>query len=469
MLRLFILMIFCLCIAVPAAAADKTLPEWAVLIYMFGQDRTTYSDARKNAALLEQTGSTEKTQILLELGLDEKHGNSSHYDADPKTIRRYLIKKADASAAENSDGLRSAPEYENSGVDMYLMEDLGDFIKWAKEKHPAKHYMLMLWSSYTNTPLRCMSACYAYREHIPAIAAAKEIKSAGGVDVIAIDSNGLQSADWLYEMQGTAKYAVGTESSLIVSGYSYEKLFEALNGDSITPLKAAEAVAYAYVANTEAETNERDSKFSSFSSTQGYSQSVVDMAQLSALKKKTEAFAKAVMASGKKEQALEILKKSLYFKDSRPSRHDFSPYAADIYDFADEAEKNCADKKIISAAKALKEQINKTVLLNLKKDSESMWNDDMNIPFSRSGGIAVSLPRSERRYFHNFKWNKESGTWDKFRKWIYSLENSGSTNKGTPFSHSPCVSNTVTGTPGYYSCGKNAGKMDKAYGIKSEN
>ena len=53
------------------------------------------------------------------------------------------------------------------------------------------------------------------------MAVAREIKSAGGVDVLAIDSGGLQSADWLYELQGTAKYAVGTEGDNVVYGYSY--------------------------------------------------------------------------------------------------------------------------------------------------------------------------------------------------------------------------------------------------------
>ena len=483
MIRFFLLIIFFLCAAVPvtasetktagtkadetpaAVASEKKLPEWSVLVYMFGQDKTTYKNARSKAALLEQTGSSEKTNILLEIGLDKKRGNIAHYDNDPKTVRRYFLKKATDDEKENSDGLKSVPEYESSGVDMYLMEDLGSFIKWAKEKHPAKHYMLMLWSRYVYTPLRCMNACYAYREDIPAIAVARELKSAGGVDVLAIDSDGLQSADWLYELRGAADYVVGTESNKMVSGYSYSKLFDALNAGGVEPLKAAEAVAYAYVANTDAVNDEMNSEFSSFSSTQGYSQSVVYMAQLPKLKKKADAFVKAIMASAKKEQALEILEKSLYFKDDRPARYDFSPFAVDIYDFATEAEKNFTDKKILSTAKALKEQVNKTVLFNLKKDSENMWNVRENISLSRSAGISVSLPRATRRYYHTSEWNKKGSTWDKFRKWIYSVEDSGSPNNGIPFSHDPCIPNTVTGTPGYYSCGQNACRMDKVYGI----
>ena len=467
MMRFLILMTLCLFISVPANSADKSLPEWSVLVYMYGQDRTTYNNARKNAAALEQIGSTEKVNLLLELGLAKDHGNYSHYDSDPRIVRRYLLKNSDSGSEANSDGLKSAPEYENSDVDMYLMEDLGAFIKWAKEKHPARHYMLMLWSSYVNHPLRCMNTCYAYREDIPAMAVAREIKSAGGVDVLAIDSGGLQSADWLYELQGTAKYAVGTEGDNVVYGYSYSQLFSNLNSGGITPLKAAEFVAYAYADNSDKENNGRNDDFSSFSSTQGYSQSVVDMGQINALKKKTEAFAKAVMSNSSKEDALGTLEKSLYFKDSRPNRYGFSPITVDIYDFAVETEKSLKDKKVLSAASSLKKQINKTVMLNLKKDSESMWGDN-NVPFSRSGGISVSLPRVPRRYYGHFIWNKPGVTWYNFRKWIYSIENSEAGSGRHSYASDSCTSNTVTGTPGYYSCGKNKGKMDKIYGITGE-
>ena len=187
----------------------------------------------------------------------------------------------------------------------------------------------------------------------------------------------------------------GTESNNMVSGYTYEKLFADLEGESVPPLKAAEFVAYSYTDNTDSRNND----FSSYSSTQGYAQSVVDMNQISALKKKADAFAKAFISSDKKETALEILEKSLYFQDNRPSRHGFSPFSVDIYDFAVETEKKSDNKKLKSAAKALRDQIGKTVLLNLKKDTEGMWNERNNVAFSRSGGISVSLPRVPRRYY----------------------------------------------------------------------
>lgn len=464
MRRFLTMIVLSLSMSVPAIAADKALPEWSVLVYMYGQDRTTYSMAKKNAAALEQIGSTAKTNILLELGLAKDHGNYAPYDSDPRVVRRYFLKKAGDSDKDNSDGLKTTPEYENSEVDMYLMEDLGDFIKWAKEKHPARHYMLMLWSNYVNHPLRCMNTCFAYREDIPAVAVAREIRKAGGVDVLAIDSDGLQAADWLYELRGTAKYVVGTESNNMVSGYTYEKLFADLEGESVPPLKAAEFVAYSYTDNTDSRNND----FSSYSSTQGYAQSVVDMNQISALKKKADAFAKAFISSDKKETALEILEKSLYFQDNRPSRHGFSPFSVDIYDFAVETEKKSDNKKLKSAAKALRDQIGKTVLLNLKKDTEGMWNERNNVAFSRSGGISVSLPRVPRRYYGYFKWNKSGGAWDNFRKWIYSADDSNPANSKYSYASDSCTSNTITGTPGYYSCGKTKGKMDRVYGIDEQ-
>lgn len=383
MLRLLILFIAFAMQASYALASETKLHEWAILVYLDGQDQHTCSNAEAKARRLEAIGSTDKVSILLETSILDRNNPGAE-----KTAGRYFLKKS-----TDTYHFSSKPDEEIKNADMQNMKELASFIKWAKKNYPAKKYMLLLWTRHYDMPLRC-PGCYLYRENLKASETADAIREAGGIDVLGIDSDGLQSAEWLYEFDGAARYAVGSVDKMLLTGYNFEDFFEKLNDNpGSNPKKAAEYLAKAFV-------SEIDRLSSSGQPVaQGYAQSVADLSKMKALKKKTDYFAAVLKAEKDKRKIKELLNNSLVLADGN---------AIELCDFAKAVTDNGSDKKIVRAAKALISQINKTVILNLAKDNpKSYWVK--NLPLSRSCGISVSLPKRQTDSLGR-SWS--GGSWD---------------------------------------------------------
>lgn len=443
MMKLMFFFMFAIA-AGPAMAEEAAVPEWGILVYSNGQDKTSKSSAEKKAAILENQGSSKNVSILLELGLMDNVST-----VDPKIVRRYVLKKHSHGDLESREDikLKTPAEYEREGIDMQRLDDLEDFIKWAKKVSPAKHYALILWSRYANYPLRCMNTCFAYKEDISAEKTADAIKKAGGVDIIVMDAPMLQTADWIYEFDGAAKYYVGAQGYPPENGYLSGELLKKLNKGSVSPMQAADffaALAEKQVLDDEQQ--ERKKRTSNvYISTAGYSYSMADISVIASVKKEAEQLALAIMESKQQKEAAEALSNTLSFDKGR---------IIDLLDFSLQAEKYISDKKVSDAANNLKEQIKKTVKANYKRDEKLSFRDD--ILYSRSGGISVFLPEIPRRDHFSRKWNVKDGTWETFRRWIYSIDENSSSSKlngeKNPFESQPCVYNTVTGRSGYYTC-----------------
>ena len=137
--RLALLPVF-LFAACAAFAAEK---EWTVMAYLNGNsDIEKYCLEKVN--YLEQAGSTDKVNFVVELARMRGQREDDISDGDWTGARRYLL------ARDGDMGhIASAALQSFGNTDMADWRHLADFISWAKQNYPAKHYVLIVFGHAT--------------------------------------------------------------------------------------------------------------------------------------------------------------------------------------------------------------------------------------------------------------------------------------------------------------------------------
>jgi len=183
-------------------ASIKEPAEWTIMVYINGKNNLE-EFALKDINEMEMVGSTDKINIVVELGRMDGYDAS---DGDWKGVRRYLVKKDSDSSKINS-----------LLVEDLGMKDMGDynslisFGKWAKEKFPAKRYMLVVWnhgSGWTKGGKPIITKGISYDEqsgnHINTPQLGLALKEIGKVDVYGSDACLMQMAEVDYEIKDYA-------------------------------------------------------------------------------------------------------------------------------------------------------------------------------------------------------------------------------------------------------------------------
>ncbi|RYZ63607.1 MAG: hypothetical protein EOP09_17385 [Proteobacteria bacterium] len=119
---------FCLFNAVAAHAAPVE-KEWTLLVYMNGfnsLDDFTTADLNE----MEKIGSTDQTSIVVQWA-----------SLQTKAVKRVYVTKD-----QDPDQVTS-PVVQNLGqTDMGDYRNLVEFVRWAHENYPAKHYFIDVWN-----------------------------------------------------------------------------------------------------------------------------------------------------------------------------------------------------------------------------------------------------------------------------------------------------------------------------------
>ena len=129
--------------ALEAAAKDaKAAPkEWTVMVFINGKNDLELAGLY-NVNQMEKIGSTKDMNIVVEQGrMKGQAGGDTDLDGDWTGSRRMLIKKD-----KNEEKITSPVLQEDKVVDMGDYKRALDFVKWSKEKYPAKRYMLIVWN-----------------------------------------------------------------------------------------------------------------------------------------------------------------------------------------------------------------------------------------------------------------------------------------------------------------------------------
>ena len=150
-LRHTLYLVFALLLLAVAPAADaQSAPnhdgdrEWTVLIFMNGKNNLE-PFAIQNFEQLAKIGSTNKVSFVVQLGRplirgDEQAGLKNIYDGW-SGARRYLVTRHQTPATGQEVEIVGGGE-----VDMGAPETLLQFLKWGKERYPAKRYAVVIWN-----------------------------------------------------------------------------------------------------------------------------------------------------------------------------------------------------------------------------------------------------------------------------------------------------------------------------------
>lgn len=124
-----------------APTSTQVAKDWTFMVFM-AADNNLEAGGELDMNEMETVGSNEKMNILVQLDRNGRYSQES--EMKWSGCRRYLIKK-DAQPKRVT-----SPMLEDLGpVDTATPESLLAFVKWAKQKYPARKYALILWNHGT--------------------------------------------------------------------------------------------------------------------------------------------------------------------------------------------------------------------------------------------------------------------------------------------------------------------------------
>ncbi len=222
--------------AVPASRAGA---DWTIMIYMNGKSNIEpFALADMNR--FETAGSTDKVNIVVELGRSRGLENDTDADGDWAGVRRYLVRKDD-------DGERiTSPVLADLGApDMGDWRQAARFVRWAREAYPARRYMLIIWDHgwgwidpvkpgenlEGGSGAKSISHDFETGNYIKTTEMGKILKEAGKVDVYASMACFMQMGEVAYELKGLADVIVGSEEVIQLPSFNFEDFLGAMASD----------------------------------------------------------------------------------------------------------------------------------------------------------------------------------------------------------------------------------------------
>jgi hypothetical protein len=376
-----------LSVPVPAPAIDKsavrTEAEWTIMDFINGKNNLE-PYALKDMNEMEQVGSTDKVNIVTETGLVSGYG-----DMPWTGTNRFLIKK------DNDTNTVTSPVVQSMGkVDMGDYKSVIDFVNWAKQNYPAKHYMLIIWnhgSGWDKSLPPAATKGISYDDetgnNINTPQMGLILKQVGGVDVYGSDACLMQMAEVDYELKDNVTYIVGSEETEPGDGYTYNDLLGPLAANpAMSPEDLGKLAVDAYANHYQQEGN------------QGSTQSLVKTSALPQFLTLMNNFASAMMKAGDKATVKTAISNAQSFAVS--DNHD-------IWHFADLMSNTSKNAAVKTAANALKSYISGTLILNNRPVGD----------YANAHGIAAYMPSyGFESSYNDLAWAKAS-QWDEFIKW----------------------------------------------------
>ena len=224
--------------------SEKEVADWTVLCYLCGSDlESSWGEGINDINQMLQSKRGKNVNVVIQTGGSSKwHG----FNISSKKNERLVLTDKTAKKV-----------YSESTRNMGKPETLSDFIKWAKENYPAKHYILDFWNhgggSVTGV---CFDELFEIDDegNVDSLTCSevKQALSDGGVnfDLFIFDcclSATIEIADAL---QNFGKYMVASEEFLIGGMMSYDKWLTTISETpDINPAELAVQIAKYYATN----------------------------------------------------------------------------------------------------------------------------------------------------------------------------------------------------------------------------
>jgi len=376
--------------------ADPKAPkEWTVMVFINAKNNLERFGL-KDMNEMEMIGSSSKVNIVVELGRMDGFDAS---DGDWKGTRRFLIAKDN-----DTSKISSIPVEDLGKVDMGDYNSLTAFGKWAKEKYPAKKYMMIVWnhgSGWTKGGPDLLTKGISYDDetghHINTPQLGLALKAMGKLDVYGSDACLMQMAEVVYEIKDSVDYIVGSEETEPGDGYTYDTL--------LAPLIARPAMSAAELAKlaVDAYSDHYESQAT------GYTQSYLKSSAIAQLLTLTNEFSYAITVAGEKDLA----------KSARDAAISFAVEEnKDLHHFASLVIAGTKDAEVKAKGQALMTFITSTLVQHhrSKNDPGSWWSGPKD--FSTTRGLAIYIPSgSVAGGYADLQWAKYSN-WDEFMLWL---------------------------------------------------
>ncbi len=384
----------------PEGGRPQAAPaEWTIMVFMNGKNDLEYF-AVEDLNEMESVGSTARINIVVEAGRMDGYDNS---DGNWKGTRRYFITR-DTDTAHVSSAV-----VENLGkVDMGDYKNLAAFGRWAKEKYPAKKYMLIVWNHGSGWKKSVKSSAKGISydaetgNHINTPQLGLALKEIGKVDVYGSDACLMQMAEVGYEIKDYADYIVGSEETEGSDGYPYDTFLAPLAArPEMTSVELARQAVDAY---------------SAYYKQRGpATQSVIKASALPGLVARVNAWTGAVMAAG--------LKSAVH-----TARGDAMTYAMlankDLYHFTTLVSYFTTNNAVKKATEALQTYIEGDLVVYNRYVRQEYPSGGWDYPadngqnYANSHGLAVYVPGSQAvgEGYNELAWAAASN-WDEFLAW----------------------------------------------------
>ncbi|OGR79128.1 MAG: hypothetical protein A2X32_11450 [Elusimicrobia bacterium GWC2_64_44] len=208
--------------------APAAIKEWTVMVFINGKNDLELAGLY-NVNMMEKVGSTKDLNIVVEQGrMKGQAGGDTDLDGDWTGARRMLVKKD-----KNENKITSTVLQEDKVVDMGDYKRAVDFVKWSKQRFPAKRYMLIIWNHGTGwMDPRMESKGISFDDetgnYIRTAQIGKILNEAGKVDILAFDACLMNMAEVAYEVKDQAQVIVGSEETVPGLGYPYDLFLGAI-------------------------------------------------------------------------------------------------------------------------------------------------------------------------------------------------------------------------------------------------
>lgn len=224
----------------PKSATQTSLKDWTVMVFINGKNNLELPGLF-NMSQMESVGSTDKVNIVVELGrMNGQQGDTAH-DGNWTGSRRYLVIKDN-----DPEKITSPILMKTENVDMGDYRRVVDFAKWTKRNFPARHYMLILWDHGTGwfdpqkakkgkTDTLFSAQAISFDDEtgnfIGTVQIGTLMKEIGKLDIVAFDACLMNMVEVAYEIKDYADIVIGAEENIPGYGYNYTGFLKAIVSD----------------------------------------------------------------------------------------------------------------------------------------------------------------------------------------------------------------------------------------------
>jgi len=406
--------------ATKAPAAPK---EWTVMVFINGKNNLEMAGLY-NVNQMEKIGSTKDMNIVVEQGrMNGQTSGDTDLDGNWTGSRRMLIKKD-----KDPNKITSAVLQEDKTVDMGDYKRAVDFVKWSKEKFPAKRYMLIIWNHGSGwMDPRKESKGISFDDETGNYIRTPQIglilKEAGKVDIIAFDACLMNMAEVAFEVKDNAQVIVGSEETVPGLGYPYDLFLGAMaKKPSLSTEETGAVMVEAF-------------KMFYDAAKKGAQLSALRASKVDGLGVKMADFAKLAKDSGDLE-AMKAARNGVIRYDCIGAGSDPKmeiSFYGDVSQFAQLAAANMKDGEKAAALKASAASLQTYIDTELVIDNKASNKNRVGRDLADSKGVSVYLPPVETRIaqerlegifegkYTDFAFDKATG-WHDFVTYLYTAK-----------------------------------------------